>query len=162
MKNIKTITAYEAVEALVEGIKICDKNPDFKIDMSTFGETSSEGNCRGCASTAALQVLTGRFFTWIELSSVIDRTNACKEIVPILGDTSNWFTRFESVLDLFRLGTYVNTEYRFLFHDFFNINRIKLTKMTWSLNNFNYMDELPKVEKWLEANKYVLKKGKPS
>jgi hypothetical protein len=53
---------YRLVEVMIQGLEEFSQKPNFKIDMSTFGEIQND-ICYGCAATCALQLIAEKEFS---------------------------------------------------------------------------------------------------
>ena len=146
MKEIKTITAMEAIKAMLLGLRKTETRDDFILDLNTFGENNEEGICVGCAATVAIQELNSRLFKPNEISNTVRRAKACKQKPYI-------FNAFESAIDDFRLGKEKELA---IFCKFFNIDINKLTPPTWYIWHPNCTNEMIKIELWVQKNRKLL------
>ena len=147
MKDLREITAYEAIEATIKGFNDALENPNFFIDMSTFG-TSLKGLCYGCMATVTLQSLNGRNFLGREIFSTTRRAKGC-------GQPREIVEQFESAIDDFRKGGIAFN--RGAFKTFFNIPDNKTSATNWYVTGENCEEEMEKIEVWLAENEEVLK-----
>ena len=146
MKNLLEITAYEAILAMHKGIKAALKCPTFELEMNVYGSYYDD-ICFGCAATAAIQELNGRFFTGIEITYMFRRAYACAQNEVL-------FDAFETALESFRLGW---ESQLLVFKKFYGLETTPLPVPNWVLHTGVSISELNKIRTWANTNKKYLK-----
>jgi hypothetical protein len=125
---------WRAVEAMIDGLNKYSHNPYFKIDMNTWGRT--DGNiCFGCASTCALQHLTGIELTPENVHIFHERIKVENKILSNVD-----LMRFEAVINCLRKG------YLGPLFDYFKKDR--------ALVGFRYMTTLSTADWQLHLHEY--------
>jgi hypothetical protein len=130
----------KALQAMIDGLRNQSKRNDFRIVMTTFGESNDKSNlCFGCAATCAVQELAKTNFTQSTIGSVFLRANKLQFDI-------DEFTCFEFSMDKARIGdvydlfTFCNKQEQF---DTNYYDRFFLTSYTWE-------EQVPKVEKLIK------------
>ena len=80
MESIKQLIQNKpsiALQAMVDGLKEQSKRKDFKIRMTTFGESNNKF-CYGCAATCTLQKIAGKDLTADNIGLTNDRATFLK------------------------------------------------------------------------------------
>lgn len=132
-------TPANALQAMVDGLREQSKRPDFLVDMSTYGEASSDGAiCYGCAATCAVQKATG-----INLTAKSIGYKAVQAVA--LDVASDDLRMFEAVINEARCGRLYQLFWYFrmtrLYRESYN-NR-------WFLSDSNWEAQLPAVESFI-------------
>lgn len=135
----------QLLQLMVDGLNKQSARPDFAIQMDTFG-TSRGSMCYGCAATCALQELAKVSFTTDDINSTEERAEAT-------GFT--WFEvdKFELAVEMARVGRLDKMcENAALIIEGFPAH-LPFPEKGWWLRNYNWREELPKVESYIELLK---------
>lgn len=140
MKSIKELAPKpsDALQAMVDGLLAQSKREDFKIEMESYGEINDHGTiCFGCAATCAIQQIAMKN---LPIRYEIERRSFRAEYLELGYRELAFFERainFARIGDLFFIFQFYNLEKEF--DNIFN--------GSYFLDNDNWKDELPKVEK---------------
>lgn len=136
-------TLSETLEAMIQGLLDADEDPNFEIDMMTFGtiDLDTRSKCFGCAATCTLQNLRGKPFAPKEIYDLARRAAA-------LDFTLN-LKLFEEAVDCARRGDIAPLL------DFFELRGEWQhdTDIDFCLTSANWRSELPKVRALIERLK---------
>ncbi len=136
---------------MIEGLKEYSQKPDFKINMSTFGDVDlKDGICVGCAATCALQKLFNVSFKPYEILGLKNRAYVLKQNLRLLDD-------FETCVDSIRSGLISLSlrEFHFFSEQKLNEKQIEKIREAYAnlrlkpLINLSWEKNLPKYEEFL-------------
>lgn len=132
-----------ALQAMVNGLEMSDKERGFKIQMEIFGFYNREKKvCFGCAATSAIRATLNKPFPDRLISYISDRAKFAEA-------SYEDFYVFEDVIDSIRDSMHIGK----LFHYMKIYNNTIEVDNDWSLLNHNYLTELPKVKKYIKKIK---------
>ena len=142
-RDIKELcpTPYDAIFAMVKGLKKYSKRKRFLIDMTTFGRLSLMNNkkvCFGCAASCAIQEISKTSFKPNKLYSLDLHTRA-----QITNFDAKQLRDFEDALDIARMG---QLDILFHFYNLDSFHRIDYDN-EFRLVNDNWESQLPAVIK---------------
>ena len=137
MKSIKEIvpTPIDALQVMVDSLKEFDKAPDFEVYMGSWG-AQREGICIGCAATCTIQKIAEKRLT----TSVIWD---CESRAKFLDFDFDDLNAFENAIDQCRSG---RLEGLWAFYGTEDCPK----NTFWYLGNFEWRDNLEKVEKFIK------------
>lgn len=93
----------DLIDAMIQGLREQSARPDFKVDMDTWGNTSAERMCFGCAAICTMQKAFGVTFKPFQLDTLASRSSC-------LAVEKNELDEFEMTVDGLRRGNDLGME----------------------------------------------------
>jgi hypothetical protein len=134
----------EFLQAMVDGLRAANADPQQQISMSSYGTVGFGGVCFGCAATWTLQELEQRLLTVDEIKALgFLTTVSTKRTFQVSEEQADRIVRFEFSMDSARSGRLGNLAY---FCDI-PFGELSPWEDQWSLKTENWKEVIPTVER---------------